>query len=241
MAVLARRSFLDFAELAARRPDEDNEKHGVSTKMVLEYALVTLAILLGVYIVFRRIRGLKPANQTYWQFFVQVGGRKRGVHYIPRNPTFNRTPGTLNPDGGLAILPAAYQGYSTRRTQAQDVDANGRRIGGAEVDHDGALDDKDILPAYDIHGGPPKYFEPLPGGDTPSSVEPLSRPAANGASNREAEDYVNRPPSFASSHVGDVSAIGASPSPSRLPSSDPAPPPDAMRPTTDTQTTELSS
>jgi hypothetical protein len=230
--------------------------------MVLEYALVGVAVLLGVYLVVRRsvsftnpahlkinltltvrIRGLKPANQTYWQFFVQLGGRKEGVHYIPRNPRFNRTPGSPNPNGGLAVLPSAYQGYSARRTQAQDVDASGRRIGGAEVDHGGALDDKDILPAYDMHGGPPKYFEPLPVTDTPSGVEPLSRPPVNGASHREPEDYVNRPPSFASSHVGDDSAIRAPPSPSVSPSSHPValPATNATGPTTDTQTTTPSS
>jgi hypothetical protein len=48
-------------------------------------------------------------------------------------------------------------------TRAFDIDASGRRLAPAgEVvvnDHDGAFNDKDVLPAYDGTGGPPKYFE----------------------------------------------------------------------------------
>ena len=37
---------------------------------------------------------------------------------------------------------------------------NGRRVGHTtELDHDGELGDKDLLPAYDNLGGPPKYAE----------------------------------------------------------------------------------
>lgn len=44
---------------------------------------------------------------------------------------------------------------------AMDIDAGGRRLGarGLQSDHDGVLDDKDVLPAYDVSGGPPKYIE----------------------------------------------------------------------------------
>ncbi|KAG6918771.1 hypothetical protein DXG01_011962 [Tephrocybe rancida] len=48
-----------------------------------------------------------------------------------------------------------------RRTRALDTDAAGRRVGGGieESDHDGFIGDKDVLPAYDNAGGPPKYRE----------------------------------------------------------------------------------
>ena len=47
-----------------------------------------------------------------------------------------------------------------RRTMALDTDRGGRRLGlSLENDHDGILNDKDVLPVYDSAGGPPKYLE----------------------------------------------------------------------------------
>jgi len=52
---------------------------------------------------------------------------------------------------------------SPRRVTAMDTDQHGRRLAPdgtlQENDHDGVLGDKDVLPAYDGAGGPPKYFE----------------------------------------------------------------------------------
>ena len=59
----------------------------------------------------------------------------------------------LYPD--LSPMPAAYRSRG-RRTRAADTDEGGRRAGGPE---DGDLDHKDMLPAYDNVGGPPKYVE----------------------------------------------------------------------------------
>lgn len=72
-------------------------------------------------------------------------------------PTFPRTHG-LN-DAPAYPYPAAYH-PSLRRIRALDTDDGGRRLDtGGPNDHDGYLGDKDMLPAYDNVGGPPKYFE----------------------------------------------------------------------------------
>lgn len=55
----------------------------------------------------------------------------------------------------LSALPISYQS-NQRRTRALDTDEGGRRAG---VPEDGVLDQKDMLPAYDNVGGPPKYME----------------------------------------------------------------------------------
>jgi hypothetical protein len=58
-------------------------------------------------------------------------------------------------------LPISYR-RATRRTTAADVDAGGRRGGERDRDVDygsGHCDDKDMLPAYEGEGGPPKYAE----------------------------------------------------------------------------------
>jgi hypothetical protein len=59
-------------------------------------------------------------------------------------------------------IPSNYRPrpHRNRQTLSVDTDAGGRRLGeGLEVDHDGMLSDKDVLPAYDGKGGPPKYLE----------------------------------------------------------------------------------
>jgi hypothetical protein len=50
---------------------------------------------------------------------------------------------------------------NARQVRAMDTDQAGRRIddGVFSNDHDGDLGDRDILPAYDISGGPPRYVE----------------------------------------------------------------------------------
>lgn len=59
----------------------------------------------------------------------------------------------------LAPLPGVYSPRSNqRRTRAADTDEGGRRAGNGDLDADGG-DQKDMLPAYDNVGGPPKYME----------------------------------------------------------------------------------
>jgi len=63
----------------------------------------------------------------------------------------------------VSPLPSAYRA-DRRRTRAADTDEGGRRAGNPE---DGNLDNKEILPAYDNVGGPPKYVEMNMGAGTP--------------------------------------------------------------------------
>ncbi|KAK2467703.1 hypothetical protein APHAL10511_000297 [Amanita phalloides] len=60
----------------------------------------------------------------------------------------------------LSVLPYTY-GYhvATRRTRAADVDEHGRRMDSGRDPDRLSLDDKEILPAYDRYGGPPKYMD----------------------------------------------------------------------------------
>lgn len=57
----------------------------------------------------------------------------------------------------------SYPTQPTRtRTRALDIDTRGRRLGSTplrENDHDENLTDKDVLPAYELGGRPPRYVE----------------------------------------------------------------------------------
>jgi hypothetical protein len=104
------------------------------------------------------------------------------------SPNYNIEPTAYRHDldvPQLATYPAAYFGHGNRRTHALDIDADGRRLGHtAFLDHEGELRDKDVLPAYDIYGGPPKYNE-LEVQHRSSSVENgTSHPAGDQSSTR---------------------------------------------------------
>jgi len=64
-------------------------------------------------------------------------------------------------DGYFPALPLPVASTNARLTRATDIDLGGRRFTspGTEVDHDGLLRDKDILPKYELLGGPPKYAD----------------------------------------------------------------------------------
>jgi len=48
------------------------------------------------------------------------------------------------------------------RTRAIDTDSEGRRLGGPDPDDtNGDVTEKDILPAYEVKGGPPNYSQLL--------------------------------------------------------------------------------
>lgn len=66
------------------------------------------------------------------------------------------------------LYPSPYPHYLLHPThsnapqvRAMDTDDDGRRLGdgGTSNDHDGELGNKDVLPAYDTSGGPPRYVE----------------------------------------------------------------------------------
>lgn len=102
--------------------------------------------------------------------------RRRQIHVNNFDPeplvhlhtrSFPRTTGLPppNPNAPYPLLndplPAAYLGRRDRRVRGHDVDTDGRRHRAAttDLDHDGPLSGKDLLPAYDYFGGPPKYAE----------------------------------------------------------------------------------
>ncbi|CAA7264027.1 unnamed protein product [Cyclocybe aegerita] len=148
--------------------DEDSDSGGGLAKAVLEYLFLGVALAIILAIIYRRLRNLKRANRPASSFFnFDTGNRSttsRGSRTFPRTtgiPAVNLGPSYPYPDPLLAGIPTAYTGYTSRRTRAADIDASGRRGADrhAELDHDGELGDKDVLPAYEHFGGPPKYNE----------------------------------------------------------------------------------
>lgn len=107
---------------------------------------------------------LNRRNQPYSAFFssnrTYPSVQSQGVHNGPRTSGIHPPlPGQLYPEPLLTGFPPAYLQHSTRRIRAVDVDSSGRRAVTTQLDYDRELGDKDALPAYDIYGGPPKYFE----------------------------------------------------------------------------------
>jgi hypothetical protein len=98
---------------------------------------------------------LNRRNQPYSAFF----SSNRTYSSVPSQGVHNsRTTGIPPPlPGQLTGFPPAYLRHGTRRIRAADVDSSGRRAATTQLDRE--LGDKDALPAYDIYGGPPKYFE----------------------------------------------------------------------------------
>jgi len=78
---------------------------------------------------------------------------------LPR--TTGLLPVTLRGYPPLAGLPAAHTRRNLRRTNGADIDQSGRRFRDTDVelDYGGPLNDKDVLPAYDHFGSPPKYAD----------------------------------------------------------------------------------
>jgi hypothetical protein len=116
---------------------------------------------------------LRRRNRPFNQFFSishppPATGRPRRLSRTTGLPPLNEplrpislTHSMLYPP--VSPLPSAYRA-DRRRTRAADTDEGGRRAGNPE---DGNLDNKDILPAYDNVGGPPKYVEMNMGAGTP--------------------------------------------------------------------------
>lgn len=110
-----------------------------------------------------RLARLKRANLPLTKFFSFYPTPPTTTPPPTYRPTFPRTNGLSDvPTYAyplLTPLPASYR-PSSRRIRALDTDTGGRRLGsGGPNDHDGYITDKDILPAYDNVGGPPKYIE----------------------------------------------------------------------------------
>ncbi|KAF9468391.1 hypothetical protein BDZ94DRAFT_1304665 [Collybia nuda] len=134
--------------------DQANTRNSL-TKTVLEYTLLAVAIVIFSCLVIRRLSRLKRTNQPIRNFFSWSG--TSGPTSTPQ-PTFPRTTG-LPSLRNLPFYPSAAYDPHNRRIRGQDTDTRGRRLGspGGEYDYD--HDDKDLLPAYDTAGGPPKYID----------------------------------------------------------------------------------
>jgi len=69
--------------------------------------------------------------------------------------SFIEAPSTQQQTGSGSI-PLNQQ--RTGRTRARDIDSEGRRVGGPDPDDtNGDVTEKDVLPAYEVKGGPPIY------------------------------------------------------------------------------------
>ncbi|KAF7976557.1 hypothetical protein HWV62_6217 [Athelia sp. TMB] len=138
------------------------EGHGTAlSKSILEWVFLVIAIVLLAAFLFLRTVQLRKRHQPLTRFFSSTGpspsytGRPQSV---PRTglPAFGVLPARypLTPEmlyPSLEPLPSAYT--RGQRTRAADTDEGGRRAGGADDDA------KDMLPAYEGGGGPPKYME----------------------------------------------------------------------------------
>ena len=104
----------------------------------------------------RRVRFLRARNKPLRDFFAFIEAPQPRAGSPP-------WPMRLNPrtrDSGLTSIPFHYQRRG--RTRATDVDSEGRRAGGPDPDDtNGDVTEKDVLPAYEVKGGPPNYGQPL--------------------------------------------------------------------------------
>ena len=59
----------------------------------------------------------------------------------------------------LSYYPYGHYHSGARRTRAAGVDEQGRRLDSGRDPDQCSVDNKDVLPAYERHGGPPKYLD----------------------------------------------------------------------------------
>ncbi|KAF8884502.1 hypothetical protein BD779DRAFT_1801684 [Infundibulicybe gibba] len=149
-------------------------------KSVLEYLFLAVVIILAGCVVARRFHRLKQSGQPLSHFFtlsrsdndhLNRTGHYHGLSYNPHHLPHYRYRTAGSP---LAPLPLVYG--ASRRTRAADIDEGGRRLPGSginEYDHD-VLSDKDVLPAYDNIGGPPKYADLTGASEPPEPVRSAS-------------------------------------------------------------------
>lgn len=110
-----------------------------------------------------RAQFLRANNRPLRDFFSFIEApQRRGLSPPSIRPNFQPR------ESGLTPIPLQQQRRG--RTHATDVDSEGRRLGGPDPDDfNGDVTEKDVLPAYEIKGGPPNYNQFLavdPGADT---------------------------------------------------------------------------
>jgi len=108
----------------------------------------------------RRIQFLRARNRPLRDFFtfIEAPHQREGLSAWSTRPT---------------PIPLGRQRVA--RTYATDVDSEGRRLGGPDPDDvNGDVTEKDVLPAYEVKGGPPNYSQFLavnPGTDTNTGLQ----------------------------------------------------------------------
>lgn len=99
----------------------------------------------------RRIQFLRARNRPVGDFFTFIEAPQQQGGSLTR-------PNTRSRDSGLRPIPFDQQRRGGAR--ATDVDSQGRRLGGSDPDDvNGDVTEKDVLPAYEVKGGPPNYSQ----------------------------------------------------------------------------------
>ncbi|TRM55547.1 hypothetical protein BD626DRAFT_577341 [Schizophyllum amplum] len=156
------------------REDDSDEGNGTSalSKTILEWLFLAIAVFLLCSIFARRYAVMKRANQPISQFFraaPQWASPPRPSRAVPCSQPCPRSVVYAEPFPSAHLSSVVYAAplqrpRRSRRTRGAGTDARGRRLESGENDHD-SFDDKDVLPAYETIGGPPRYDElavPLP-------------------------------------------------------------------------------
>ncbi|KAJ7018719.1 hypothetical protein C8F04DRAFT_1150472 [Mycena alexandri] len=145
----------------------------LNPQTVIEWFFVVIAVILIACLILRKILGSRTSS-------VREMAEDTHPHLSFVHPSYAYSyayPGI--PD---IHLPYPLPGHSrtrpaTRTTRAADIDAGGRR---ANDDMELGLGDKDMLPAYDGLGRPPKYAAAAPEAETAASGDEhvIEAPAA---------------------------------------------------------------
>jgi hypothetical protein len=98
-----------------------------------------------------------PRNRLHRSFFLRVRNRPLRDFFAFIEAPQQRGSSARPSPGGLTPIPLGQR----RRvlTRAADVDSGGRRGGRPDPDDASSLTEKDVLPAYEIKGGPPNYSQ----------------------------------------------------------------------------------
>ncbi|KAG6863367.1 hypothetical protein C0993_011814, partial [Termitomyces sp. T159_Od127] len=148
--------------------------------IALEYVLIAaFAVIFGGLLIQRYIRQSSyrppPIDELYsiCSYFFLAPSLSTRLVFGRRNrmSLWSSRPNSSSPSTDVPAFPRRFPRTTgltevppypySRRTRALDTDAAGRRILDTVniSDHDGYIGDKDVLPAYDISGGPPTYRE----------------------------------------------------------------------------------
>ncbi|KAF9781200.1 hypothetical protein BJ322DRAFT_1079601 [Thelephora terrestris] len=117
----------------------------MTAKNTLEWVFAAAAVL------------IIAAGFAWRSFFLRVRNRPLRDFFAFIEAPQQRGSSARPSPGGLTPIPLGQR----RRvlTRAADVDSGGRRGGRPDPDDAGSLTEKDVLPAYEIKGGPPNYSQ----------------------------------------------------------------------------------